>query len=174
VSPSNLNIEPPLDPGTQTPGVTFPLHFQPRLVGAVALGALFGAPARYAIARALPTPIGAFPFATVIINLSGALLLGLILEALARRGDDSGKRRILRLLAGTGFCGAFTTYSTFAVESDLLLRAHAVGVAACYGAATLLGGLIATSVGIGIAARNHQRRQPQLLHDPDATGAGKR
>ena len=167
------HAELPVDPDAEIPGSTVPLHFQRRSLIAVALGAFVGAPTRYAIARAWPTSTSSFPFSTLVINLAGAFLLGLILEALARRGDDSGRRRILRLVAGTGFCGAFTTYSTFAVESDLLLRSHLVAIAVSYAVASLLGGLFATSAGIAFAARDHQRRQAQLLFDPDAVEAGK-
>jgi CrcB protein len=174
VSPFDRHEELPHDPDAETPGATRPLHFQPRLVAAVALGALFGAPTRYTIARALPTRTGAFPLSTLIINLSGAFVLGVILEALARRGDDRGARRIVRLVVGTGFCGAFTTYSTFAVESDLLVRDHAVGVAISYAAASLLGGLVATAGGIAIAARDHQRRRLELRRAPDTANADMR
>jgi CrcB protein len=60
-----------------------PAHHQPLLVLAVAGGGLLGAPARYAVGRWLPTPAHGWPTATLLVNLAGAFLLGLLLEALA-------------------------------------------------------------------------------------------
>jgi CrcB protein len=135
----------PVDPD---PG---PLH--PSLVGLVAIGGAFGTAARYALGTLwLPAGSG-FPRGTFIANLAGALLLGLLLEALARRGPDDGGRRRMRLSVGTGFCGGLTTYSTLAVETDLLLRAHRDGLAAEYALLTLAAGVVMAGAGIAIGAR---------------------
>lgn len=146
---------------------TRPLHRRPAALGAVAVGGLFGAAAREAIEQALPTGSGRFPVATLLINLGGALLLGGLLEGLSRAGDDTGARRTGRLLAGTGFLGAFTTYSTFAVESDLLIRASRPALAAFYIAATALGGLFAVILGVALAARQRRWGGAGLPVDPD-------
>lgn len=119
----------------------------------VACGGVFGAAARDAVEQALPTPRNGFPLATMLVNLVGAFLLGVLLEALVRAGADSGWRRRARLLAGTGFIGAFTTYSTFAVEADLLVRAGRGAVAAGYVLATVVGGLVAAVAGIVVSSR---------------------
>ncbi len=78
------------------------------------------------------------------INITGALLLGLLLEALAHRGPDQGRRRVLRLLLGTGVLGGFTTYSTLA-ESTAALFLDGHGLAGTgYALLTVLSGAIAT------------------------------
>jgi fluoride exporter len=51
------------------------------------------------------------PLATLLINLAGAFLLGVLLERLGRARGEPQRRRLVRLLAGTGFLGGFTTYS---------------------------------------------------------------
>jgi fluoride exporter len=106
----------------------------------VALGGALGATLRAAVAVWLASSVarGEFPWATLAVNALGTAIL-VMLAALALNGralsDD------LQLLVGTGFCGALTTFSTFAVEIVLLTRAGAVGTAIAYGAASLLGGL---------------------------------
>ena len=132
-------------------------------------GGVAGAAARDALAQAIGPR--SFPVATLVANLSGAFLLGLLLEALARAGDDGGRRRQLRLLAGTGFMGAYTTYSTFAVETVQLAHHDRVGTAAVYAAVTLIGGLVAVGAGITVGAAGHAAvpRHPDrpLPMDPD-------
>jgi CrcB protein len=135
----------------------------------VAIGGVAGAPARYAISQALPSGTHAFPTATFVTNVAGALLLGFLLEALVRRGPDEGRRRSTRLLLGTGFCGAFTTYSTFAVDTDQLLRGGRVGVAVAYALGTVVLGLGATLSGVALAAAHHRRLQ--VMVDPDLSSA---
>jgi len=133
-----------------------PVHLHPGYVLVVIAGGVFGALARYGLSTLLPAP-GGWPLPTLVINLAGALLLGALLEALVRRGPDAGTRRIIRLLAGTGFIGAFTTYSTFALETNTLLDAGRLTDGLLYLAATLIGGAGATVAGIWLAASRHPR-----------------
>lgn len=151
----------PLDPDpARTGSVTPPAHLQPRFMLTVLAGAVLGTPTRYVLSAALPTRTGQWPAGTFAANLLGAFLLGALLESLARRGDDAGRRRLLRLGLGTGFLGAFTTYSTLAVEADLLVRAGRPGLAAVYAAGTVLAGLLLSTAGIRIAAAHHRRFRP--------------
>ncbi|MCU4186250.1 fluoride efflux transporter CrcB [Acidiferrimicrobium sp. IK] len=140
----------------------------------VVAGGFLGAAAREAVEQALPTARGGFPAATFAINVCGAFILGALLEALVRAGDDSGWRRRTRLMAGTGFCGAFTTYSTFAVETVQLVRAGRLGTAILYGLATVVTGLLATTAGIGVAGSGRRRRAARLPVDPDIDVDGAR
>jgi CrcB protein len=133
-----------------------PVHLHPGFVLVVISGGVFGALARYGLSTVLPSP-GGWPLPTLIINLTGALLLGVLLEALVRRGPDAGRLRMIRLLAGTGFMGAFTTYSTLALETNTLLGAGRSTDALVYVAATLIGGAVATVAGIRAAAGHHTR-----------------
>ena len=76
----------------------------------VALGAALGAPARYLLDRAVQTRHDSvFPFGTLLVNVIGSLLLG-FLAALPATGP-------VMAIAGTGFCGALSTYSTFSYET---------------------------------------------------------
>jgi fluoride exporter len=133
-----------------------PVHLHPGFVLVVISGGVFGALARYGLSTVLPSP-GGWPLPTLIINLTGALLLGVLLEALVRRGPDARRLRMIRLLAGTGFMGAFTTYSTLALETNTLLGAGRSTDALVYVAATLIGGAVATVAGIRAAAGHHTR-----------------
>jgi CrcB protein len=133
----------------------------------VLLGGFFGAMARDAVAQAWPAKAGTLPPATLAVNLSGAFLLGLLLEALVRSGEDAGHRRSLRLLLGTGFLGAYTTYSTFAVEVDLQLRAGRPLTALSYVALTIGLGLLLCALGIAAGGALGRGRGGRLPIDPD-------
>jgi CrcB protein len=80
----------------------------------VALGAIFGAVARFLITHYSrgPASVHGFPYGTLIVNVLGCLIVGYVLTWTADQNHDSW-----RLLIATGFCGAFTTFSAFAYES---------------------------------------------------------
>ena len=128
-----------------------PLHLHPGFLLLVVAGGIAGTLARYGLGSVLPAP-GGWPLPTLVINLAGAFLLGLLLEALIRRGPDAGRLRVMRLLLGTGFMGAFTTYSTLALESNGLLAAGRSFDALAYVGASLVGGFLATFAGIRLAS----------------------
>jgi CrcB protein len=123
-----------------------------RLVGLVAVGGALGTGARYGIEQWLPAGSG-FPWGTLLANLLGALVLGVLIEMLTRRGSDTGRRRQMRLLVGTGFCGGLTTYSTLAVETDLLIRSHRTGLAVGYALVSVVAGIVVAAIGIAVATR---------------------
>ncbi|MEV0355736.1 CrcB family protein [Nocardia sp. NPDC050697] len=127
------------------------------LVGA---GGLAGAALRHRLGVWFPHRAGGWPGATFVVNVTGAFLLGLLLEALVRMGPDTGWRQRVRLTIGTGFLGAFTTYSALAVDTDLLLRAGHPGIAAAYALGTVLAGGVATTAGIALGALLHRRTAP--------------
>lgn len=110
------------------------------MVAWVALGGAVGAVARAAIAIWLASSAlrGEFPWATFAVNLAGTGILA-ALAALGVSGRPVSSD--LQYLIGTGFCGGLTTFSTFAVEIVLLVRAGAVATAIGYGAASLASGL---------------------------------
>lgn len=117
----------------------------------VAVGGAVGAPLRYRLSQTLPHEPGALPAATLLANLMGAFALGLLLAALLRRGPDTGRRRDLRLALGTGLLGAFTTFSSLALEVELLRRGGRVGLALGYGLGSVLLGVGAAAAGVALA-----------------------
>ena len=117
------------------------------MLAAIAAGGALGAPARYGVAQLIPVEPGHFPWATFWTNVSGSFALGVILILLLERFPPS---RYLRPFIATGFLGAYTTYSTFAVETDLLLKDGDVGTAVAYMAASLTAGFTAVWLGIAI------------------------
>lgn len=150
----------PIDPDVVQPGAyKWPVHFTPIFILIVFIGGCAGAFARYWVALQLPAPANGWPVATTVVNLLGAFLLGLLLEGLARLGSDDGVRRVTRLGIGTGFMGAFTTYSTLAVELELLLRHNQQSLALLYAVTSLVGGVLCSILGIQTAAVHHRRRQ---------------
>lgn len=115
------------------------------VLAAVAAGGALGAPARYGVGRLLPA--GPFPWATFAVNATGSFALGFVLVLFLERFPPS---RRVRPFVATGVLGAFTTYSSFAVETDLLVRAGRPALAATYAVATIVAGLVAVRVGMAV------------------------
>lgn len=88
----------------------------------IVIGGMAGTAVRASLEAWSPAAVGQWPWTTFWINISGSLLLGVLLETLAAF-DDAGWRRSVRLGVGTGFFGGYTTYSSFSVETVALLRA---------------------------------------------------
>lgn len=108
----------------------------------VFLGGGLGSLARYGIGQWMPAvdlAKGGFPWATLLANLLACIVLGIGI-GLASRALLS---RPLQLLLLTGFCGGFSTFSTFALEATLLLEEGYTGVALAYVGISLLGGFFA-------------------------------
>ena len=99
-----------------------------------------GALSRYAIGTAVG--VTSFPWATLAINVVGAFLLGVVLVAGPVRWDED-----LVVAVGVGFLGAFTTFSTFGVETHTLLRDERVAAAAAYVVASVVLGVAAAALG---------------------------
>lgn len=120
----------------------------PSVLAATAAGGALGTAARYGVALVVPVPPEAFPWATLFVNVTGSLALAVALVLLV---ESRRPGRYLRPFAGTGFLGAYTTYSTFAVETDLLLRQGRAGAALGYTSATFVLGLAAAWSGAAAA-----------------------
>jgi len=116
----------------------------PRAVVSVALGGALGAPARYGIALAVHITPGTFPWGTFWINVTGSFALGLFLAVVLRRYPSA---RYLRPFVASGFLGSYTTYSTFAVETDLLIRNGHAATAGAYVMGSIVVGIAAAGLG---------------------------
>jgi CrcB protein len=111
----------------------------------VALGAAVGAPLRYLVDRLVQSRHDSpFPWGTFTVNVTGSALLGF----LAALPADEG----LMALAGTGFCGALTTYSTFGYETFRLAEDGARTLALLNAAASTAAALGAAYCGMALAA----------------------
>jgi fluoride exporter len=112
----------------------------------VALAGSAGAAARFVVDGLIrhrwPGP--AFPWATLVINISGSLLLGVVTGLVLYRSGSTD----LRLVVGTGFCGGYTTFSTASFETVRLAQRNSLTLALGYGAATVALTLGAGALGL--------------------------
>jgi len=113
-------------------------------LAAIAAGAALGGPARYGVAQLIHGAKNGFPWATFGTNISGSLVLGFLLVLVVERFPPT---RYVRPFFATGFLGAYTTFSTFAVETDLLVKSGHFLTAAVYAAGSLAAGLGAAWAG---------------------------
>lgn len=118
----------------------------------VAVGGAAGSLLRWGLGHVLPSG-SVWHWSTLTVNVVGALLLGLLLEALTRPGVESRRTHTARLLLGTGLLGGFTTYSTFAQELWEQVRYGDTTQALAYAAVTLVAGLLATAGGMVLGTR---------------------
>ena len=115
------------------------------LYAAVAAGGAVGALGRHLLVTAWPQPAGGFPWATLVVNLTGCAAIGVLMATLA---GLTAPHRWARPFLGTGVLGGFTTFSAYAVEARALLEAGRAGVAATYVLVTLVGALAAVWLGM--------------------------
>jgi CrcB protein len=126
------------------------VRFDRRELMAIFVGGFIGAVARAELAATLPTHPGGWPWATFIVNIVGAFLLGYFTTRLQERLPLSSYRRPL---LGTGFCGALTTFSTMQVELLTMFDAGDIRLAAAYALISVSVGFLAVAV-----ATNRVRR----------------
>jgi CrcB protein len=141
------------------------------VLAAVAAGGVLGGSARYVLGLTFPTPRGTFPLTTFAINVSGAFLLALLLVYVLEIWPPT---RYMRPFAGVGFLGAFTTFSTWMVDTDRLLGHGHYAVAALNVFGSLFAGLAATVLGlaIGRVALARRVRSPRGTATPAGTAGG--
>jgi CrcB protein len=120
------------------------------ILTAIAAGGALGALARHVVGEALPTAPGAFPWGTFLINVSGCLLIGILMAVL---GLLPAPHRLARPFLGVGILGGFTTFSTYAVQSHELVRLGHPAVALAYLGGTVPAALLAVVGGVFLVRR---------------------
>jgi CrcB protein len=110
-------------------------------------GGFLGSIARYITSRSIDDKLNSvFPYGTLIVNIAGSFIIGILYGWLSRKGEGES----IRLLLGTGFCGGFTTYSAFAFENVNLWQQKMHAPSIMYIIATLVIGFLAVAGGISI------------------------
>lgn len=117
-----------------------------RELGAIFLGGALGALVRAALAEVLPDPGVGWPWATFLVNVVGAALLGYWFTVLPHT-------QYRRPLLTTGFCGALTTFSTVQVELVEMIDAGRVALACAYLVVSIVVGLAGVSAATAVARR---------------------
>lgn len=153
VSSAQAEVDPDLVPARRSRGRA--PHAQPAVLIAIVAGGILGSLARYWVSRVIHVAPESFPWPTFTVNVSGAFALGLLLTLVIEIWPPS---RYVRPFLAIGFLGAYTTFSTFMVESDLLVKDGAADIALLYVLASLVVGFVAVYLGI-VTGRLWPRRK---------------
>lgn len=112
-------------------------------------GGIVGAVLRFGLGKAVSARLGtAFPWATGLINVSGSLLLGALYHLFAKGSLSPALWGML----GVGFCGAYTTFSTFGYETLQLIDSGRSGRAALYVLSSVVLGIVGAALGMEFAS----------------------
>lgn len=111
----------------------------------VFLGGGFGSVLRFLISKGFNNPENGIPYGTFVVNIIGSVLIGVILGLAAKNESLSESHT---LLLATGFCGGFTTFSTFAYENHLFLKSGDFTSFALYTVASFVIGFLAVFGGM--------------------------
>jgi fluoride exporter len=114
------------------------------VLAAIAVGGVAGAEARYGLGVALPHTDRQLPWATLLVNVTGCLAIGVLMVLLL---ELTSPHRLARPFLGIGLLGGYTTFSTFSVEVERLVRAHRPGLAMLYVTVTPIGCMLAVWMG---------------------------
>jgi CrcB protein len=125
-------------------------RFDVRELAAIFCGGAVGALARAGLAQALTHSDTSWPWATFLVNVAGAFMLGYFATRLQERLPLSAYRRPF---LGTGLCGALTTFSTMQLELVRMLDHGRVGLAAGYAVASVLAGFLALAAATAMVRR---------------------
>jgi len=112
----------------------------------IGFGGFIGSVARYLTVKLIDDKVNSlFPYGTLMVNIVGSFLLGLIYMLALRK---AGLTENGRLFLGVGFCGGFTTFSAFALENFNLLQQKFPGTSILYITISVVAGVLALAAGI--------------------------
>lgn len=150
--PGDWQLEPDDPDVADSPSSTG--HSEAVLLLVIAVGGAVGAAGRYGAGLAWPTAADAFPWTTLLVNVVGCALMGVLMVLVTERFTAPP---LVRPFLGTGVLGGFTTFSTYAVDAHRLLRLDAAGTAILSLVLTFVLAVAAVWAGAG-AARALTRR----------------
>ncbi|MET8867010.1 CrcB family protein [Nonomuraea sp. NPDC004580] len=120
------------------------------VIAVIAAGGALGALARHGLQTLSPTPPGGFPWATFLANVSGCLLIGVLMVVIT---EVRTAHRLMRPFLGVGVLGGYTTFSTYVVDTQRTIAAGAPVTALVYLAATMAAALLAVASGMWLTRR---------------------
>jgi CrcB protein len=154
-------VDPDLDRPTPVP--RRPRSWDPAVLAAIVAGGVLGAEARYGLDVLLPHAPRQWPWATWLINVSGCLLIGVLMVVIT---ELTSPHRLVRPFVGVGVLGGYTTFSTAMVDVQQLALAGRDGAALGYLMATVTAAVVATFTGVtltraaaGLWLRRRARRR---------------
>lgn len=119
------------------------------MIAAIALGSAVGGVTRYLLGLFVQRWVGApFPVGTLLINVTGSILLGYLLQSAWLAMDV---RPVMRAMLTVGFCGGYTTFSTFSYETAVLIEDGLYSRAAAYVVVSVVVSLLGTFLGFQMA-----------------------
>jgi CrcB protein len=124
-----------------------PKSSQAPVLASIAVGGAIGALGRYGLAVAWPHASGHFPWATFVTNVSGCLLIGILMVLIT---EVWSAHRLVRPFMGVGVLGGFTTFSTYTGDIQQLVSGGAARTGLLYLVATILAALAAVHFGISV------------------------
>lgn len=147
------------------------LHHGPGPMAAIGGGGALGTLARFGVERAMSPATQGFPWGTFTVNITGSFILAVVVTLVA---DHLPEDRWLRPFVAVGFCGGFTTFSTFALQIDQQARYRHLGSASAYLTASVVVGIGAAMLGsalvrcsLDFAPTGTYLTDPDLLADDD-------
>jgi len=136
-------------------GVSVMIRIRPSYLALAALGGAMGTAVRFGITSVAPS-WETLSAGTVVVNLLGPFLLGVLLQFLSE-GTESRRRRTVQLLFAVGFLGAFTSYAQLAVDVVTVTEHGHILLGAAYAVVTIAAGAVAAWLGIVMASHRHRR-----------------
>jgi CrcB protein len=140
----------PIDPDVDLHAPAGPRQggWDPAVLGAIAVGGVVGAEARYGVSVLLPHQPAEWPGATWLVNVSGCFLIGVLMIVIT---ELTSPHRLIRPFLGVGILGGYTTFSTAMADVHQLALAGREGLALGYLWATVGAALVATFLGVTLA-----------------------